>query len=31
MVTGDNPLTAKYIANKPALMILLPKQNPKTK
>jgi K+-transporting ATPase ATPase B chain len=30
MVTGDNPLTAKYIAEKPVWMILLQKLNLKT-
>ncbi len=31
MVTGDNPFTAKYIAKKLVLMILLPRQNPEDK
>jgi K+-transporting ATPase ATPase B chain len=29
MVTGDNPLTAKFIAEKPEWTILSPKQNRK--
>lgn len=31
MVTGDNPLTAKYIAEKPVWMISLPKQSRRIK
>jgi K+-transporting ATPase ATPase B chain len=31
MVTGDNPLTAKFIAEKAVWMILLPRQSPRIK